>query len=84
MGSPGQIQLSILPNHVTGTPTKLHPHKFRLVDEVVDANVTKTPAGHKDREATCFSERLSMDFNFTRASSEAYKNQRGMPRVVKS
>ena len=65
MGSPGQRQLSVLPANVTGTPKKLEPHKFCVVDEVVDANVTKNPAGHKDREATCFGKRLYMDFNFT-------------------
>ena len=69
MGSPGQRQLSILPKHVTGTPSKLKPHKFRIIDGVVDANVTKAPTGHTDREAECFGERLSMDFNFTQASS---------------
>ena len=79
-----QRQLSILPKNVTGTPSKLKLHKFRIIDEVVDANVTKAPAGHADREAECFRERLSMDFNFTQASSVQYKKRKGMTRVVKS
>ena len=67
MGSLGQRQLSILPKHVTRMPTKLEPHKFCIIDKVVDANVTKAPAGHVDREAKCFGESLSIDFNFTHA-----------------
>ena len=83
MGSPGQRQLSILPKHVSGTPSKLKPHKFRIIDKVVDANIIKAPTGHTNREAECFGERLSMDFNFTRASSVKYKKQKGMTRVAK-
>ena len=65
MGSIGQSQLSILPKHVTGTPTKLEPHKFRELEDLVHENVTKNPSGHTDQEETCFGERFSMDFNFT-------------------
>ena len=47
-------------------------------------NVSKNPAGHTDCDATCFGEKISMDFNFTRASSVKYKKRKGMSRVVKS
>ena len=50
----------------------------------MDANVSKNPAGHKDRPATCFGEQLHMDFNFTRASSVKYNKSKSMKRVVQS
>ena len=68
--------------NVKGTPTKLEPHKFRILDEVVDANVSKTPAGHKDRPASCFGEQLHMDFNFTRASSVNYNKDKNMKHLI--
>lgn len=84
LGSPGERQMATLPKNVTGTPQRLTPHKFRVVDEVVDANIRKALKGITDRSATVFGERLSIDFSFVRASSVQYKQQKGMKRIVKS
>ena len=65
-------------------PQKLEPHKFRILDDVVDANITKNAAGHSDREASCFGERFAFNFNFVRASLVRYQKRKGMQRIVKS
>ena len=57
-------------------------HKFRLLDEVVNANIKKEPAGTLDREATHFGKRFHMDFIFMCASSDKYRKIKGKSRVI--
>ena len=76
--------MDILLKHVTGVPNQLTPHKLRKIDEVVDAHITKASSVNKDRDALCFGERLHMDFNFMRASSNKYEKQKAASRIVES
>ena len=52
LGSPGSRQLAQIPRHTSGLPQKLHLHQFRVLDDVVDANMKKENAGSTDRDAT--------------------------------
>ena len=82
LGSPGSRQLEKITKHATGLPAKLHMHKFRLLDEVSNANIKKEPAGTSDCEATHFGKRFHMDLSFMRASSEEYRKVKGKSRVI--
>ena len=51
------------------------PHKVRVVNETVEANICKALLGKTNIDTLLFEEKLSMNFIFTRKSSIKYKKQ---------
>jgi hypothetical protein len=72
LGSPGEDQLDLLTENVTGIPPGFHYHSFCFIDWKEEARVQKQAAGISAERTTDVGCQFYMDFGFMRASSSDY------------
>jgi hypothetical protein len=74
LGSPGQDQLDLLPENVTGVPPGFQCHPFRFIDWKEEARVQKQAAQRSSERTTESRQRFYIDYGFMRASSSNYSH----------
>ena len=72
LGYCSEWQLTQIPLHADGTPTKFYPHPLRFVTHKEEARIRKQPVGSDPEQALLPGQRFLMDFGFMRASSSDY------------
>ena len=72
LGYCSEWQLTKIPLHADGTPSKFFPHPLRFIDHKEQARVRKQPAGTHSEQAILPGQRFLMDFGFMRASTSDY------------
>jgi hypothetical protein len=85
LGSPGEAQLDLLHDRVTGIPPGFQYHPFRFIDWKEEERVQRQAAGRAVERTLEVGRRFYMDFGFMRASSSDYsKPNKSLDRVVDS
>ena len=74
LGYCSEWQLTKIPLHADGTPSKFFPHPLRFVTHKEMARVRKQPSGSDPDRAILPGQRFLMDFGFMRASSSDYSS----------
>jgi hypothetical protein len=72
LGYCSEWQLTKIPLHADGTPSKFYPHPLHFIDHKEQARVRKQPAGSHLEQAPLPGQRFLMDFGFMRASTSDY------------
>ncbi len=72
LGFCGEWQLTQIPHHSTGTPSKFFPHPLRFVEHKEQARIRKRAARSTSTPARLPGQRFSMDFGFIRSSNSDY------------